>query len=229
MQGYLFDDYLVNIDPKSTGLGGAWQGPPRDGHPVAWDPDSLRFFFEAMYSRGAGTVVLDVGANTGSFCLIPATKRGCFVVLAFEPQDIVFNVLRNNIALNDLDGIVTPYKIALSDEAGPAVLKIPRNNGASGLATLSNDSPWLKSFTTMNTATVVFDDEFDLHRLDLVKVDTEGHDLQVLRGMRGHLDKFSPGILFENWPRDPAMNYLTNIGYRSMTRIGRDNWFTTRK
>ena len=229
MQGYLFDDYLVNIVPKSVELGGAWQGPPRNGHPVAWDPDSLRFFYERMYACGAGAVVLDIGANTGSFCLIPATRGGCFVVFAFEPQDVVFNVLRNNIALNDLEGITTPYKVALSDKAGPAVLKIPGGSGVSGLATLSPDSPWLKSYKSMNIATVVFDDTFNLHRLDLIKVDTEGHDVNVLRGMRRHLDKFSPGILFENWPKDQAMHYLTRIGYRSFSRVGKDNWFVEKR
>jgi len=226
MRGWLFDDHKVNIHPQAVKMGGAWQS-YRDGLPEAWDPESISFFKDRMYECGQGAVILDVGANTGSFCLIPAVFGGCFVILAFEPQWPVFRILQENLRLNRLKGIVKPIPLALSDENEIRELKVSTGEGQSGLATFADDPPWIKNYEEVTAGTWKFDDEFKLHRLDLIKTDTEGHDINVLRGMEWHINRFRPGIMLESWPKEEALTYLMSIGYKIQGKAGRDNWYCT--
>ncbi len=231
MKGYLFGDHEVEIDKRSHELGGAWQGELRDGKPCAWDPESLAFFHDKMYSAGQGAVILDVGANTGSFCLLPAIKRGCFTVLAFEPQPKVILVLVENIKLNQLQGIVMPFYLALSDCTDEMTMFVDKRPGHSGLATFHRSSVWLnpREIDEIQMGAAVFDEMFHLHRLDMIKVDTEGHDLYALRGMEWHIKRYWPGIMFESWPKEPVFPYLASLGYPEPARVGRDNWWTTKR
>jgi cephalosporin hydroxylase len=58
-------------------------------------------------------------------------------------------------------------------------------------------------------------DAMDLpHRITLVKVDVEGHELSVIRGMANLLERYHPILIVED--NDPAVpTFLANLGYRN--------------
>jgi len=63
----------------------------------------------------AGDVFFDVGANVGLYSIWAALSRGV-QVFAFEPEAQNYAVLNRNILLNELDGSVKAYNLALGDE-----------------------------------------------------------------------------------------------------------------
>jgi FkbM family methyltransferase len=63
-----------------------------------------------------GDVFYDVGANVGAYSLVAAKAHGGRVkVFSFEPAFLNFSQLCKNVHLNDVQGIVTPLSVALSD------------------------------------------------------------------------------------------------------------------
>jgi len=57
--------------------------------------------------------------------------------------------------------------------------------------------------------------ELGIARVDLIKVDVEGAELEVLKGLEGTLMKGSPGLILEVMKRDEAevVGYLNSLGY----------------
>lgn len=153
-------------------------------------------------------VIFDVGANIGSICLPMAYSLPRSTVYAFEPTDFAFAKLEQNLKLNpDLQKRVTAIQTFVSDE----------NNTDSKLTAFAswridgNDSVADKIHSvhggTQKNATqkqITLDSfvrENNISRLDYIKIDTDGHELFVLRGAREVLKRFRPLIVFE------VMNY----------------------
>ena len=64
-----------------------------------------------------GGLVIDLGAHIGTFALRCAVERDC-KVLAFEPCPSTFDLLAENIMLNDLEGQVVPFRLAIGEAEG---------------------------------------------------------------------------------------------------------------
>lgn len=159
----------------------------------------LRLLFEQLL--GAGSVAIDVGANVGAHTLTLARLVGPNGrVLAFEPNPSINHILATNVGLNDI-AQVTVYGCALGAAATSLELRVPaetsREASNPGLASLvALDTP--HDLVTVDVRPL--DDlvtEADLQRVDLVKIDVQGYESQVLQGMRGAIEKFSPTIIFE--------------------------------
>jgi FkbM family methyltransferase len=232
MRGYLFDDFQVEIDPRSVTLGGSWQGAPRNGLPTAWDGDLLRFFYERM---PAGCRFLDVGANTGSYALLCALRSDA-TCIAFEPYPAVSEVLQANLVLNNLGERVTvsPYALLACDEK--AILSLPPA-GASGLACLVGTPSRFKPAGVALVETRRLDG-LDLGRVDMIKLDVEGAELYVLRGAVETLRRDHPALLVEydernvaafGYEREAIIEFLRGVGYTHFefpTPDKRDLWAT---
>jgi FkbM family methyltransferase len=139
--------------------------------------------FRGWLSRG--DVYVDVGANMGYFTLLGAKLIGEEgIVLACEPQNGNARRLTCNLERNHIYNVIV-QTTAASDQAKLAKLTIPPyfNNGVSSL------HPELLGLATKQTPVLKrpIDDileEADLaSRVTLVKIDTEGHEPQVIRGM----------------------------------------------
>lgn len=158
---------------------------------AASDPASELQFLPLIVRRGDMTC--DVGANRGlfSYWLLRLGAR----VAAFEPNPEMTRVLACRFAAARRAGRLTLSGHALSDADGSAVLHIPHDHAA--LATLdgrldATDEP-------VDTLTV------PRHRLDdcvsgpvdFIKIDVEGHEVQVLEGARRILAAYHPTLLLE--------------------------------
>jgi FkbM family methyltransferase len=140
-----------------------------------------------------GDVFVDVGANHGYFTLIAAAlvgERGR--VFAFEPNPPVFKQLAMHVSLNSFDDRVVLLPAALSDvpddQARFFVSQWSRNSGISTLrptdSTIADGG--LSREHTISIRADTFDRWFAasrLDRVDLVKIDAEGSEELVLRGM----------------------------------------------
>lgn len=158
-----------------------------------------------------GNLVLDIGANIGSHSLFFAQKvQPNGLVLAFEPQRLVFQTLCANVALNSLINVFT-FNVALGENEGH--LKVPlldfsATNNFGGLSLEAHDVGEMVRATTI--------DSLNLSRCDFIKIDVEGMELAVLKGAQETIAKFKPIIYLENDRPHKAQalcEYLLSIGY----------------
>ncbi len=188
---------------------------------VRWDLDLDEGIDLSIYLLGAyeprllaayrpllrpGDVVWDIGANIGAHTLHFARLAGpTGRVLAFEPTDFAFAKLEANLALNPLLAArVEPHRLFLVDrEAAPAPTTVFASwpVGRTGDAV---DPEHLGRPMRLTTARAATGDAVaataGLTRLDFVKLDVDGHELAVLRGMRGVLGRFHPVLMMEIAP-----------------------------
>lgn len=158
-----------------------------------WEPENLAVLMSFVKSD---TVFLDVGANVGYFTIAIGNrlgKRGR--VYAFEPHPELTNLIERSIHLNSLEAVAKVVPCAVSDREGSLDLFYPEGHLGRGTASRTIDEPG----RTVSVAARRIDDLLPAGlAVDLVKIDVEGHELPVLRGMEDVLRR-SPDIkiLFE--------------------------------
>jgi FkbM family methyltransferase len=149
-----------------------------------------------------GTLVVDVGANIGFFSVAVA-RRADVALLAFEPDHQNYQSLNRVSAENGLGSRIHPYRLALSDRTGTGSLYL------SDLAPTDHKLINSRSSRTVEIALTRLDDFFSQHAdlartpVSLIKIDVQGAELLVLRGMRQTLIANNhPPILVEYSPDD---------------------------
>ena len=126
-----------------------------------------------------GMTVVDAGAAFGYYTLLAAKRVGQDgKVYAFEPIPTVFNDLVENVKINGWKNVYL-YNMALSDSIGERIIA---TDGSSyfGLRPVRGVNKVCIKTTRLD---YIVDDA------DLVKIDVEGHEIEVLRGMANILEK----------------------------------------
>ncbi len=140
-----------------------------------------------------GDVVLDVGANIGALAVPLAKRVGTEgMVIAFEPQRLVFQILGANAALNGLHQLV-PHRIAIGSQ--PGSILVPRIDYA---ASKNYGALALGDWDTGERVPVKAIDELSLPRCELIKADVEGMELDVIRGAEQTIRRLRPYLYVEN-------------------------------
>jgi FkbM family methyltransferase len=183
-----------------------------------------------------GHTVLDIGANHGVYALMAAQlvgPTGC--VHAFEPNPRLAYLLDMSLRLNGFAGWARSHCLAVSDQEGTA--RIFLTDTFSGGASLAGSERQRDASGETRHAIecrlVVLDQMFadPAFRVDVIKMDVEGHEGRALRGMRGLLAR-SPDVklMMEFGPEMLAgsgvgpvevVDFLRGLGL-SAWRIGQD-------
>ena len=164
----------------------------------------------------AREVCLDIGANIGNHAVFFADhfRR----VLAFEPHPRIFRLLELNAELRDN---IEVFQVGLSDRAGRvSAAPLPGNVGTTSIRRADQGGDG-------GAAQVAFDvvrlDDIDevraLERVDFVKIDVEGHEVEALEGARETLMRHRPVVALEVLGEDiadgssAAIELLKSFGY----------------
>ena len=187
-----------------------------------------------------GETALDIGANIGYMTSIMAKRVGqTGKVISFEPNLEVYGELceninnwQKNLGVNYIinNNIIYPQQIALSNHAGSGVLHVPsKNRGEAFIDVDHNTSD--KSNSRLNYFTVSLERldkvlETEQKNIGVLKIDVEGHELQVLQGA-GELISLRKirDIIFEehrSYPSD-VTQFLEANGY-NIFRIWKGFW-----
>lgn len=165
-----------------------------------FEPDSIGFMRQNVKP---GMVALDIGANVGYFTLLLAKLTGALGrVYAFEPSLSTSNLLRENVSLNGITNVEI-HQVALSEEAGFLELM----EGPEGYEVYNTVTEVLHpaartvEFTPRTVRAITIDEfllEKGITRIDFIKIDVEGAEYSVLKGMRQTLEaSVHMSILFE--------------------------------
>jgi FkbM family methyltransferase len=176
-------------------------------------PNSRNILFVRKHLSG-GTLV-DVGANVGSVSLLLADKIENAIL--FEPNAVAAARARENLARNQLGFKV--YEFALSDTNGEISFEC---HGAVDVGAHVVVSASSSQTATSVVQCITFDEFLRRHGdpefpVSLVKIDVEGHENSVLRGMRQFLAEKRPLVMFEYLQRtnlEQTISIFAGVGYQ---------------
>ncbi len=167
----------------------------------------LKKFYKALNflnNKNKISRLYDIGANIGVIC-IPAVKRGLVdSAQAVEPEKKNFELLKMNIALNNLQNKINIYDCALSNKDDETVeMELAEDN--SGDHRIRNN-PLFNIHGEENRKTIkVNSKRFDTlftdidPKKDLVWIDTQGYEPVILSGSDNLIKSKTP-IVVEFWP-----------------------------
>jgi FkbM family methyltransferase len=168
-------------------------------------------------------VILDIGANVGAYSVLFARLAANGHVHAFEPTSTA-NMLRRNLAAARADN-VTVHEIALGARSGEYEEPIYRIWGAA-------PETQTYRFTTLDDFVRASGSE----RIDCIKIDVDGFDLEVLKGATETLKKFDPWVVIEinhalatrGQTEAEALLWLRAQGYRHARVLDDENYVLKR-
>ena len=143
-------------------------------------------------------VIFDVGANGGVFSLIAKAVNPSSSVFAFEPMPRVFSQLERNRALNGFDIELVQKAVSNHDGFGNIAEPLDDLVGYAGGLDAPDPSIPSREIQVPLVKLSTFAEQKGLDRIDLIKIDVEGHEPEVIEGL-GPLLKSRPTLLFEVW------------------------------
>lgn len=172
-----------------------------DMHRVPYEADIVAIMFRAIKE---GDTVVDVGANVGYFtCLMAALVGPTGKVYSFEPASENLHKLCKNIALNEFINVVRVVSKVAWDREGFGDLYISADD--SGGNALWDPAKWHENVKSQRhgcdretvEATTLDAVVVDRSRLSFIKIDTEGCEVQVLKGAQYILRQCRPTVVAE--------------------------------
>lgn len=180
--------------------------------------------YEKEHRLGEGEVVVDVGANIGVFSIRAARKIGIAgTLLAIEPATKTFRKLENNIKLNDLKNVML-FQCAAGDKSGERALFLQAHDGHSSFYTRQAGNQDMEK-VQVRTLDDIFETS-NARKCDFLKIDTEGAELDVLKGARKVLSNYHPSISMETHKfgskAPEIIDFLREFGYGLISNLNSD-------
>ena len=144
-----------------------------------WQPATARLLDLVLKE---GMTFVDVGAHVGTHTLHGARKVGpTGSVIAFEPTPATFLLLQRSIHFNGLSDVCRCINLALSSSEGVVTLHVAATSRHNSLHPLGAE----EEKATLQVRTTTLDKALPgSKRIDVVKIDVEGSELEVLEGMK---------------------------------------------
>lgn len=158
--------------------------------------ETLLFYLASHIKKNIN--IVDVGANIGNH----AVFFGKFMaknIICFEPHEEHVKYLKMNLAQNAIENAHV-FSCALSSTKGHAIIKPPekelQNSGMTQIEIVSERNDDQNTVETV-TLDAILREELSISKIDLLKIDVEGHELSVLEGASETIEKCLPVIVFE--------------------------------
>lgn len=164
------------------------------------------------------SIFFDIGANMGVFTLLAASKIKQGKIFAFEPIPQALRMLYQNIRINNLDDRVTVLEKVASDKDGLENFNIENFNEFSYISA----NKGLNNITVSSVRLDTFCKKNNIRFIDLIKIDVEGAEMMVLKGLEELLKKGNIGMLIielnagnKRYGSDSqkTLNYLRRFNY----------------
>ncbi len=211
--------FFIYVDPLKNG--GVDETIAQTG---IWEPHVTRVFSTLLKSGG---VMVDIGANIGFHSLFAASLSPAVSVYAFEPNGDVADQFTESIKKNSLSNIYL-YRVGLSDTETERTLYVRDENTGGATLTETVAEIDFRVHHTMVVSLRKLDLELaEVERVDVIKIDVEGHEYEALKGASQLLETWHPTIIMEFSPAfyeadysGKSLNFITylrNYGYEFYT------------
>lgn len=160
----------------------------------AYETDHLDYLKKMTANDG---VAIDIGAHFGLYSLVLA-KYFKKHVIAFEPTPYSAEIFRKNIAFNKLSNLIELREAAVGREIGTATFLIQQQEGAVSNSLV--DYWHSDEHKNKIKVDVVSIDETVSEKINFIKIDAEGNELDVLLGAKSAIEKNRPWILLALHP-----------------------------
>lgn len=140
-------------------------------------------------------IVVDVGACIGYYSLLFSEAVGQNgKVISFEPELKNYNILKRNIILNNINNIEA-YNIAVGNKNGSAILRISNSPGQHAVFDFVEEDV-SKTEVEITRLDDFLKGKVNFLDISFVKVDVEGYEFEVLKGMK-NIIKFSSDLIIQ--------------------------------
>tara|TARA_B100001964_G_scaffold227345_1_gene277161 strand:- start:124 stop:831 length:708 start_codon:yes stop_codon:yes gene_type:complete len=194
---------------------------------------------EFLIGKNFSTLV-DVGSHHGEYILSIKKKFNIKEIYGFEPNPIAFEILKKNII--NLSGI-NIYNYGIADTEEDKILNQNIESSSSSINSLNKNSKYYKKkyflFNFLNLKKVSnsikikainlakFIDEKKIDKIDLLKIDTEGYEFKVIKGLGKniskikliHLEHHFDDMIIKNYKLSDIHNYLKNNNFIKIFKI----------
>jgi FkbM family methyltransferase len=179
--------------------------------------EELDKMFAIVNSLSEGSIILDIGANIGlvGVPLAKLVKEKNGTVYCFEVQKMIYYALCGTVALNDLDNLHV-FNYGLGSTKTKLSVPIPDYSKEEDYGEVSLVLPHiLDKYTNFESVDIDTIDNLNLPRLDFIKIDVEGMEIEVLKGGVETIKKYRPWCWIEQWrvDKDTLISQFNNIDY----------------
>lgn len=166
------------------------------------------------------SMILDIGAHVGYHSMAYAKANPNVRILAFEPQNEIFEILKLNINQNGHSDRITPINKCVGNTNSLVSLSNVIDDGPNSHRQVEYGSTNFYNFGGMSIGVngqpteMITVDSLQLQQLDYMKIDVEGAEFLVLLGAGETIKKYKPLICFEDLKQLPS-DYLMNLGFNN--------------
>lgn len=153
---------------------------------------------------------IDIGANIGKYTVILSDNANN--IISIEPEHKNFSLLKKNIELNDIKN-VEAIKVACYKHNGKKELYINESTTHTLHDNISKEKTELVDIITVDKVIK----SRNIENIDLIKIDTEGTTLEIIKGSKKVIEKHKPILIFEWWTNQNLKRiteYLINENYK---------------
>lgn len=196
----------------------------------SFDQEEVDFILQLLHTRrqnfGNGVIAVDCGANIGVHTVEMAQfMHGWGEVIAIEAQERIFYALAGNITLNNCFNARALWA-AVGAESGLIKVPVPNYFTPSSFGSLeirpSDKTEFIGQNIDYSDARTVPTrlmtlDELQLPRLDLIKIDIEGMEMEALQGAEQSISRLRPQLVIEKIKTNEAelLAFLARHHYRT--------------
>lgn len=162
--------------------------------------------------------ILDIGSHVGYHSLAYAKMNDYVKIIAFEPQNEIFQILEKNIEQNNLQNKITAVNKCVGHTCMHTNLSNVVDDGPNANTQIEYNSKNYYNFGGLSIGTsgqiteMVTIDSMDIEKVDYMKIDVEGAEFLVLIGAKKTILRDKPIICFEDLKYLPK-EYLNKLGF----------------
>ena len=193
----------------------------------AFDPEEIDVAIKLLETRklnyGEGVVAIDCGANIGAHTIEWAKYMHSWgSVIAFEAQERVFYALAGNITMNNCFNARAIWA-AIGASSGEIGVPIPDYFSAASFGSLeirkTDSTEFIGQaidYENLQKTRLMAIDELNLPRLDLIKIDIEGMEIEALQGAQETISRNRPQLIIEKIKSEESqlIAFLDNLDYK---------------
>jgi len=177
---------------------------------------NITHFIKNFLIKKTDSICVDVGANIGYYTILMSYYSN--KVYSFEPVSEYFSILKNICIKNKIEEKTVLHNFALSSENKETNINVTTES-----ATLHMLDSWkLQDMRQINKVLCFKMDDIINEKIDLIKIDCDGHDPFVIKGAENIIRKYKPIIVVEvaksyykksGWSFNDFYSYISSLEY----------------